>query len=293
MTIVALMLVLTAAVFHATWNLAAKQAEKSGGGGPLFVCLFTFLSSVLYTPVALYILFRTPADARPGLAHVGVVAVSALIHLGYYLTLQKGYRVGDLSIVYPVARGSAPLIATAGAIAIFGERPSPVAFLGALLVSVSIFLLAGDRAGNADPRAARRGVRYGLLIATIIATYTLWDKHAVSGWLIAPVLVDWGANTIRTVMMLPYVLPRRAELVREWKRNWPRAVQVAIFSPLAYILVLQALSFTPASYIAPAREVSILVGTAMGARFLNEGVSWKRLAGAGTMVVALAALALG
>lgn len=292
MTLVALILVLVAAFFHATWNLAAKQAEKAGGG-PLFVWLFTFGASVLYAPIALYILLDASKGVRLGAPQVGVIAVSALLHMAYYLTLQKGYRVGELSLVYPIARGGAPLIATAGAIALFGERPSAIAIAGALLVSASIFLLAGDRGAGSNSKSTKLAIRYGLLIAVNIAAYTLWDKHAVSAWIFSPIILDWGANVVRSMMLLPYVLPRRAQLAQEWRVNGRRALWVAVFSPLAYILVLQALSFTPASYIAPAREVSILVGAAMGARFLNEGVTWKRLTGACTIVIALAALALG
>ncbi len=292
MTVLAIALILVAAVFHATWNLVAKQAEKSGGG-PLFVWLIAVLASLIYAPIAFYLLLSASVNVRLGLAEIAAICVSAAIHLGYYLTLQKGYRVGDLSLVYPIARGTAPLLATVGAIVLFGERPSLMAFFGALLVSASIFLLAGDRGAKGDRASTNRAIRYGLLIAVMIATYTLWDKNAVSVLLISPILLDWGSNVIRAFMLLPYVVPRWADAKQEWFENGRRAVVVAILSPLAYILVLQAMSFTPASYVAPAREVSILVGTVMGARFLNEGGTWKRLTGACTMIIALMALTFG
>ena len=292
MTALAIVLVLIAAVLHATWNLFSKQAERTGGG-PLFVWLVAICAAMIYAPVAFYTIRISHADfVLSGEAIVAILG-SALLHLVYYLMLQKGYRVGDLSLVYPVARGSAPILVTIGAITLFGERPSLTALFGAVLVSVSIFLLAGSRGEGSDPTSAKKAIQYGLYIALLIAAYTLWDKHAVSMWLLSPVLLDWGSNLIRTLLMLPYVVPRWEKVKKEWQANGRRALLVGILSPLAYILVLQAMSFTPASYIAPAREVSILVGTLMGARILHEGGTWRRLTGACGMVVALIALALG
>lgn len=292
MTALAVILLLVSAIFHATWNLLAKQAQRAGGG-PAFVWLSALCASLLYTPVGLYVALT----AQPGFAFGGepMVAIlgSGLLHLIYYLALQKGYSVGDLSLVYPVARGTAPLLATAGAIALFGERPSITALFGAVLVSVSIFLLTDSREKSNEASSSRLALQYGLLVAVFIATYTLWDKHAVSAWLVPPILLDWGANVVRMVLMVPYVARRWSVVAREWRENGRRALLVGLLSPLAYILVLQALSFTPASYIAPAREVSILVGAIMGAVLLKESGTWKRLVGACTMVIALTALALG
>lgn len=292
MNALAISLLLVAAVLHATWNLLAKQAQRTGGGAA-FVWLTALCASLLYTPLGLYAVFSDPAGLSFGKEALIAILGSGLLHLGYYLTLQKGYSVGDLSVVYPVARGSAPLLTTAGAIALFAERPSITALFGAALVSVSIFLLAGSRDKGSEDATSRLAVQYGLLVALFIAAYTLWDKHAVSMWLVSPILLDWGSNVSRAILMLPYVVPRWAQVKSEWSENGRRALLVGGLGSLAYILVLQALSFTPASYIAPAREVSILVGAIMGARILKEGGTWKRLTGACTMVIALIALALG
>jgi len=291
-TVLALILILVAAVFHATWNLLAKQAERTGGGAA-FVWLSGVCGAFVYLPAAVYIALFVLDDFTVSWKAVLAVLGSSLLHLAYYLTLQKGYRVGDLSVVYPVARGTAPLITTAGAIALFGERPSAAALLGGMLVSISIFLLAEGSSREVSAASSRSGVRYGLVIAVLIASYTLWDKYAVSMWLLSPVLLDWGSNVLRTILLLPYVLPRWSQVRTEWRENGRRALLVGFLSSLAYILVLQALSFTPASYIAPAREVSILVGAVMGARVLREHVTWRRLTGACCMVIALIALALG
>lgn len=299
MTPVAIVLLLVAAVLHASWNTVAKRAALAGGGGPVFVWLFTACSSVIYFPVALYILLSSPQQA--GHAQVAAltgwtaaaVVMGGLLHLSYYITLQKGYSVGDLSIVYPVARGTAPLIATAGAIFLFAERPSVIAIAGGVLVSFSVFLLSGGPGPKQGGRSPRLAVKYGLVIAMFIASYTLWDKHVLNTWRLSPVLLDWGTNFTLGIMMLPYVIPRWERVKSEWKLNGKKAIAIGVLCPLTYILVLQVLSFTPASYVAPAREVSILVGAIIGARILHEGGARRRIAGAVGMVVALTALALG
>jgi drug/metabolite transporter (DMT)-like permease len=118
-----------------------------------------------------------------GLAFVGGTAV---LHVGYFLSLQRGYSVGDLSVVYPLARGTGPLLASAAAVALFGERPGPIAILGIALIGGGVFVLAWEPGGTVDASPAQRrkrrlGVAYGFLTGTFIAGYTLWDKQAVAG----------------------------------------------------------------------------------------------------------------
>lgn len=287
MSLVALGLILAAAFLHATWNLHVKRV---GGGAP-FVWLFGALSAAIYAPLALMVIVL----ARPSLGplEVGFVCGSAVIHIGYYLALQRGYRAGELSLVYPLARGTGPLLATAGAIVLFGERPSPLALVGAAVVVASVFALAGGPRLTAGVPNRGHAVGYGLLTGAIIATYTLWDKQAVAALLIPPVVLDWGSNVIRTLLMSPMAYRRRAEIGAAWRSYRREALAVAALNPLGYILVLTAMTFTPVSYVAPAREISILVGTALGARLLAEGEARRRLVAAGAMVVGVIALAIG
>lgn len=289
MTPVALTLVLLSAVAHAVWNLCAKRA----GGGALFVWLFEALAALLYAPLALYVIVAQ----RPRLGMLGFAFLggSTLLHLAYYLILQRGYSVGDLSLVYPLARGTGPTLSTAAAIAFFGERPTPLALAGAVMVAAGVVILvSGPRAPEAVGGAsARWAIGYGLLTGVTIAAYTLWDKRAVSVLLIPPLLLNWGNDVGRAALLLPLALRRRGEVATLWRARWREALGVAILSPLSYILVLTALVFTPVSYVAPAREVSILFGAALGARLLAEGQGGRRLVAAGTMVLGVGALALG
>jgi drug/metabolite transporter (DMT)-like permease len=219
---------------------------------------------------------------------------SAVLHVGYFISLQRGYREGDLSVVYPLARGTGPLLAAIAAISFFGERPSLPAMSGAVLIGAGIMLLAGGRTLFRPPSVSMRaGVGYGLLTGLFIAIYTLWDKEAVAVIAVPPILLDWGSNLGRSLLLLPAAWLRRADVSRHWRHQRSLVFGIALLSPLAYILVLTAMVFTPVSYVAPAREISILIGTAMGARLLAEGRPRLRMAGATAMVVGLIAIALG
>ena len=126
MSTFALGLILISAVAHATWNLYAKRAS----GGPAFVWLFDVASTLLYAPLALIVVLRPHAPIT--LLGFGFIAGSAVLHLAYFLMLQQGYRIGDLSLVYPLARGTGPMLSTTAAILVFGERPGPLALAGAV-----------------------------------------------------------------------------------------------------------------------------------------------------------------
>jgi drug/metabolite transporter (DMT)-like permease len=286
MTLFALALVLAAAVFHATWNLLAKRV---GDGGAVFVWLFGLCSLVLYAPLAVVVVLVSAPHLGP--VQFLFMFGSGVLHLGYFVFLQRGYAVGDLSVVYPLARGTGPLLATAAAIVLFGERPSVLVFIGIALITAGVFVLTSESGSLRSGLGA--GVVYGLLTGVFIAAYTIWDKQAVSALLIPPLLQSWATILVMTLLLTPVAMGRRKEARAIWRANKPEVLGVAILSPLSYILVLMALVFTPVSYVAPAREISILIGAAMGARLLSEGDSTRRLIAAGAMVVGIIALALG
>ena len=285
MTATALGLVLIAAVFHALWNLMAKRA----GGGPAFVWLYGTTSALLLSPLAVALFFV----GHPQLSFVGMsfTFASAILHAGYFIVLQEGYREGELSVVYPVARGTGPVLSTIAAIAVLGERPSALALFGAILVALSVFALAKPtRSAAVD---SKRAISFGVITGILIAGYTLCDKQAVGAYGVPPLFQQWGTSVGMSVMLAPLALKRRAEIRHHLQHHLTPVLAIGALVPTAYILVLTAMSFTPVSYIAPAREVSILFGTIMGTHLLSEGQAGKRIAAAVIMVFGLAALALG
>jgi drug/metabolite transporter (DMT)-like permease len=279
-------LVLTAAFIHASWNYLAKRA---GQGGAAFVWLFAAISSAFYAPVAIFVYFWQKPDIGP--LQLVFMAGSALIHVVYFLILQKGYREGDLSLVYPLARGTGPTISTLVAILFLGERPSALALFGAFLVAAGVFFLSGGSVGFRG--SLKRGVGYGLLTGITIAAYTLWDKYAVSTLLIPPLLQDYCTNLGRVIMLAPVAFRNWGDVRKEWRVHRKEAIGVGLLCPLSYILVLTALVSAPVSYIAPAREVSILIAAVMGSRLLAEKDIRRRLPAAVAIVVGVIALAAG
>jgi drug/metabolite transporter (DMT)-like permease len=282
----ALALVLAAAFIHATWNYLLKRS----GGGTLFVWWFATVSAVVYAPLAFAVVWWIEPVLR--WKHFGLMFASAVLHTAYYMLLDRGYRSGDLSLVYPLARGSGPLITVLCAVLLLQERPSAVAVVGALLICSGAVLLTGNlrRLREHDSLPA---VGFALLTGGMIASYTLIDKIAVAAYLVPPILQDWAANLGRVVLMTPMALNHKSELLPTWRRARKAIIAVAVLCPLSYILVLTAMVFTPVSYIAPAREISILVATIMGTQLLAEGDAARRLTAAGTMIAGIVCLALG
>jgi len=287
----ALALVLVAAMLHALWNVAAKKA----GGNHHFALISVLITCVLWAPVALW--FGLHEWLRWGVREWAVLLVSAVVHVLYFTVLLTGYRKADLSVVYPVARGSGPLLAAAAAVLLLGERLSALGTAGVIAVCTGVFLVAGGPAlWRQSHDAARRqrtlaGLRWGALTGALIASYTVIDGYAVKVLLIGPVLVDYVGNLLRVPILLPAALRDLPGLRRAWHGQWRYALVVAALGPLAYVLVLYAVTMAPLSHVAPAREVSMLFAAMLGGRLLGESDRGLRFVGAACMAAGVVALA--
>ncbi|RRO19322.1 EamA family transporter [Saccharopolyspora rhizosphaerae] len=279
----AVVLVVLAAFAHAGWNFFAKRAGSSGAG---FVWLTATCSAVLYLPVAAGALLVS--GAPPLSTWLLGVLVSAVVHLGYFLLLQHGYSVGDMSVVYPLARGTGPMLAMVVAVLVLQERPGWLGICGGLLVVAGVLVIG---LSDGVPRAGANlaGVGFGLLTGALIATYTVWDAHAVTGLALSPLLFDWANNLTRSALLTPYAVVRRDALVRIWSEHRREILAVGLLSPLAYVLVLFAMQLAPVSLVAPARELSIVIAGLLAWRLLGEAQAVRRLTGA---VVVLAGVVL-
>lgn len=286
MTGLALVLVLIAALAHSGWNYLIKKAA----GGLPFIWLFAGLASLMYAPVAAWVILTQRPDL--GWKNLLLIILSAILHSLYFTLLELGYRLGDLSVVYPVARGTGPLLSAAVGIVLLNERPSPLGIAGVILMAVGIAAITGDPRRMQD-RQARQAILVAALCGVTIASYTVLDKVSVSRLGTPPLVLDWGTNIGRFILLTPFVGRQRDKIKEQWSLHKREAAGVAFLSPLAYILVLTAMVFTPVSYVAPAREISILVGAIAGARLLKEGNVKTRLMGTTAMVVGLIALSLG
>lgn len=285
MSLLALFLILISAVLHATWNLFAKRTN----GGASFVWLYDLLSMLIYAPIMLVLAITLHLTFNTTI--LIFIVGSAMLHLCYFILLQRAYRVGDMSLVYPLARGTGPLLTTILALSVFGEHLPLIALAGIVLIVVGIFIITGGTRlfTSLD---ARGGVIYGLLTGLFIAGYTLWDKQSVSTFHVFPILLYYCNTVVRVLLMSPYGLAHWREVQQGWYTHRLEALGVAILSPLTYFLVLIVMTFTPVSYVAPTREVGVLFGAFMGAHLLAEGGLKRRLLAAGMIVVGIAALAI-
>jgi uncharacterized membrane protein len=287
-TAVALALVVFSAFIHASWNFVLK---KSGGGTGLVTCA-SLTSLLIYAPIVLGATWYVGYDFKP--MHLALMFASGMIHTFYFLLLDRAYRSGgDLSIVYPLARSTGPLITIVVAVMLLGERPRP----------------HGDRRCHIDRRlgaaahrqpvrvAQERGApRRGLRPPHGLRDRELHDlRQGECG------LVAHPAAPLRLGMQfLPglragavHESPRPRQHGGRVARTPRRVIAIALGSPLSYILVLTAMVFTPVSLVAPAREVSILFAALMGAHFLREGDLARRVVAAIGMVLGISGLALG
>jgi drug/metabolite transporter (DMT)-like permease len=264
MWVLPLSLVLLSAGLHASWNFIVKrQSDKLFSGW-----LTSLLPSVLLAPALLFTGLPS-ADVWP------ILGTSGLIHTAYMISLVQAYNHGDLSVVYPVARGTAPLLVALCAPLLLGEQLTPLAVLGITSVGGGIAWL-----GLSARRSAGtfRGLLWALATAGTIAAYSMMDKVGVSRTHpLAYVIVVLGLNGAG---MTPYVLWNRdrRQLWASWRETWPIALTGGLLSLVAYLLVLTAMRLTQVSYVAALREISVVFATALGTRVLGEPYGGRRVA---------------
>ena len=284
----ALALVFTAAVLHAAWNLLAKR----GQGHPVFFWLALVISSVVYLPAFIVGVILEPIPS----AGWGWIAATGALHAAYFWSLANAYARADLSVAYPLARGLGPALVLLASIWIVGESVSPIGLAGVLTVVVGIYLInlqsLHPRTLLDAPRMLLRPAgRYAALTGVLIASYTLVDKQGVA--IVNPLTYVYLMWVIAAAMLTPLVLARYG--CRPWRRVMVSArdvTLVAILCVAAYLLVLIALTMAPAPYVSAAREVSILLGAALGITLLGEPRTAPRIVGAGAIALGAALVAL-
>ena len=293
MPLSALALVVLAGLIHASWNIAAKKA----GGDVRFVAFTSVVLMVFWAPVGLWLGWQQVPDW--GWLEWGLVLTSALLHIVYFIVLLRGYRKADLTVVYPLARGSGPLLSSMVAIVFLGEQISALGLVGILGVVGGVFLIAGGPClwkAAQDPQQqarVRTGIFYGGITGLFIASYTVVDGYAVKVALMSPILVDYFGNLVRLVFLTPTLLRDRPTVWALWQQQRRYALIVGIFSPVSYVLVLYALQVAPLSHVAPAREVSMLFAALLGGHLLGEKDRGPRIAGAALIALGVMALGMG
>jgi uncharacterized membrane protein len=282
----AFLLILFAATAHATWNFLAKRFAENEQ-------LIWFASVLEILSLIPFVAWAVAAHGLPAspMALLFLLATGVL-HLLYTEFLVRGYRTGDFTVVYPLARGSAPLLTFAGALVFLHERASVTAVLGALLISLGIVLASGV-ASSMHKVTSRASLMWGIATGVTIACYTIVDAYSVTKLMIAPLLVEYAETSFRALVLSGKAWNQRATLRAELSRCWFAALYIALLFPASYIAALSAMKLAPVSHVAPVREMSMMIGMYLGARFLQEEDAMRKVIGSALIAGGVSALALG
>lgn len=290
MTTAALALVLASAVIHATWNFQVKQS----GHKVMFFWTMAAVGLVAVGPAAIAFALIDGFGWKQLAFSLGTSALHSL----YAIFLTRGYYSGDLSTFYPVSRGMGPALVPIAAVIIFGESVSALAIAGIVLVVIGIYTIHIDQRLIRDlshplRALAAPGTRIALLTGLVICSYSIWDKAGLNNG-VPPITLN-GFTVIGNFAGLTPAIFRaadRSHLGHQWREQKLSIITAGILAPLGYALVLIALTTSQVSYVAPAREVGIVFGTAAGVFILHEGFGLTRIWGALLIVVGVVTLAV-
>lgn len=278
MTWPVVLLVMTGALLHASWNALVKSSTDK----VLDTALIHVLCSVLALP-ALFVLGPPPTTVWP------YVLASLVIHVGYYFALAGALKHGELGLAYPLMRGTAPLLVAVGSFAFLGEAVRALGWLGILLICGGVLML-GMSAGLLKHKKA---VMFALSNAVLIALYTVVDAQGARQ----------SGNVAQYVALLfaldgwPFAalvfLQRKGQVWHYAQHRWPVATAGAVASLGSYAIALWAMTVAPVALVAALRETSVLFAVILGAWLLREPWTRWRVMGASSIVCGVMALRLG
>lgn len=286
MSLLPFSLVIISAVTHGLWNFLAKSAIQKD----VFIGLSKISEALIFLPLYLFFVLRTGyGDPRWGSF---VVVAAGFVFLNYFF-LSQAYKRADLSVAYPISRASTlflPLLS----FFFLGERVDAVGWASILVITAAVPILQLDAFSRAEFRALasklrQPGILFALLAALMAASYTIWDKVAVSA---LPPFLYFYSYTFLTALFYVILLRSRFspdQLRAEWQQKWGSIVAVALLNTFTYLLILVALGQSKAAYVGALRQLSLVIGVLLGWRLLGERVGRPKLV-AVLMLVAGSAL---
>jgi drug/metabolite transporter (DMT)-like permease len=254
-------LVLFAAFLHASWNALLRSGADR-----------LWSMTVMCIAIAITSVIVAAAIVPPAIVSWGYVVLSGVLHVGYNLFLVRSYRVGDLGQIYPISRGSSPVLITLGAAVFAGESITPSESLGVALVSVGIISLAFRRRSLSGP-----SLPYALGTGCFIAAYSVVDGIGVrlSG---APLAYTvWMCSLWGVLMSLVYIGIRNARSLFSVRPGTMTAVVGGLVSLLAYGMIIYAMNEAPLGAVSALRETSVLFAVLIGYVFLGETLTTRRI----------------
>jgi drug/metabolite transporter (DMT)-like permease len=284
---VALAIVLASAFLHAGWNYLLKKSDRE----IVFTWWFLLVSVILYFPFFLYFF---PEAAIPVKGWFCIVA-TGILHAVYFWFMGGAYQRGDLSLVYPLARGSGPLFVPVLAVILLGEKIALLGGIGILFIIGGVYcvhLRSFTRSAFLQPfRALRGGASlWALCTGLAIALYSLVDKVGVG--LVYPPVYIYLLLLITWLLLTPWVLIRERNFLKsEWRRHKGAIAVVGFLSGFTYLMILFALTMSKVSYVAAVREVSIVLSAYFGIVYLGEKHGPQKLIGA--VLISFGVIAIG
>ncbi|MEE4261833.1 MAG: EamA family transporter [Desulfobacteraceae bacterium] len=284
----ALGIVLVAALCHAIWNYLAKRSRNKLA----FIWWFLIIAAVAYFPMFLY--FWPQVTVTPG-GWVCIVATGVL-HALYFWFMGGAYERGELSLVYPLSRGSGPLFVPILAIFFLQEQLSLTGVLGIVLVVVGIYIIHLNSFGidsMLEPLRAMRGSAsiWAFCTGGAIAGYSLVDKVGVG--LVYPPVYIYLMFVISLLLLSPYVLIKRIQTLKlEWQVNRGPILIDGFLVLFTYLMILFAFRLSKVSYVVAAREVSIVFSTVFGILWLKEEHAQQKFVGALSIAIGVVLIGL-
>ncbi|HXZ05708.1 MAG TPA: EamA family transporter [Ktedonobacteraceae bacterium] len=278
----ALGLLLVAAMMHTTWNLLVKRAKEK----QVFIWCSLITGVIIFSPLLLtsplFLISTWP-----------FIISSALVEAIYYITLIRAYENGDFSLVYPMARGTAPAFLLIWATFFLGERPRLFGLIGISLLVFGLIIVGGRTwlTLRKTSRLSKSALALALGVACCISVYTAIDGAAVHHASPLPYTVLVIALTV--LFITPAVVMRygNTAIADEWRANWKHITLVGLFTLLAYILALKAYTIARVSYAGSVREISVVFASFVGWRWLGERFGAIRLVGAAFIFAGMLAIA--
>ncbi len=276
MTGTALSIVLVAALLHALWNYLTKTSRNKIA----FIWWAILFSTIIFLPMFLYYWPTVTISA----AGWGCIIATGIFHAFYFWFMGGAYQRGDLSLVYPLSRGSGPLFVPILAVLLLNEQLSALGVAGIALVIVGIFGIHLRSFSVQSLRESFMAIRGGASLWAIctgatIAGYSLVDKIGVH--IVHPPVYIYLMFVITLILLTPFMLVNaRRDLKTEWKINKIKILMVGFLDLFTYLLILFALQISKVSYVAAVREVSIVFSALIGILLLHEKNAPQKLFGA-------------
>ncbi len=267
MNIYIFLLVLFAAFTHASWNFFSKKAS---GNLKVMITGLWFVNLTLL-PFSLYYVFLNGINIKIFL----FALITGSSHVLYYWSLVSGYRCGDISTVYPVARGFAVSGTALSAFIFLKEDISISGGIGVAAIAAGVIIISAQKRIS---RSDFKAIKYALMVGCAVIIYSVFDKIAVN--YANPVVYMNIKDLYAVSVMTPFVFERGIKDIKETvKQNWKYSALIGYGSVCTYLLILFAFTFERAGYISAVREFSIVIGSIFGFVFLNEKITLNKIAG--------------